>query len=46
MTLERAATLAQAHGEPAADVAARLDHSKTSMTLDVYAHATARKALI
>lgn len=38
------ATLALAHGEPVRDVAERLGHSKTSMTLDIYAHATARKA--
>lgn len=38
------ATLALAHGEPARDVADRLGHSKTSMTLDIYAHATERKA--
>ena len=38
------ATLALAHGEPARDVADRLGHNKTSMTLDIYAHATERKA--
>jgi integrase len=38
------ATLALAHGEPVRDVADRLGHSKTSMTWDIYAHATERKA--
>ena len=38
------ATLALRNGEPALDVAARLDHSKTSMTLDIYGHATEGKA--
>jgi integrase len=37
------ATLALAHGEPVQDVAERLGHSKKSMTLDIYAHATPRK---
>ena len=38
------ATLALAHGEPVQDVSARLGHAKVSMTLDIYAHATDRKA--
>jgi len=38
------ATLALAHGEPVRDVAARLGHSKTSMTLDIYGHAAEGKA--
>ena len=38
------ATLALRNGEPAIDVAARLGHSKTSMTLDIYGHATEGKA--
>jgi integrase len=37
------ATLALAHGEPVRDVADRLGHSKASMTLDIYSHATERK---
>ena len=37
-------TSALAHGEPVRDVAERLGHSKTSLTLDVYAHATVKKA--
>ena len=38
------ATLALRNGDPAIDVAARLGHSKTSMTPDSYGYATEGKA--
>jgi integrase len=38
------ATLLLANGEPPNNVAAQLGHSRTSMTLDVYGHATERQA--
>jgi integrase len=38
------ATLSLANGEPIHDIAARLGHSRTSITMDVYAHAEPLKA--